>query len=98
MIPALLISTSTAPSFSSASAMKRSNDSASVTSRAKPSAPLTDAAAFWDSPRSRSPMATFMPLAEQARAVARPIPRAAPVMATTFPRSWRGSFLAKACS
>ena len=43
-------------------------------------------------------MATFMPLAAHARAVASPMPRAAPVMATTFPCSWRGSFLAKAFS
>ena len=82
MIPALLISTSTGPSWDSASSRNRANDSRSVTSRLSATAvgPSSLAVARAAS-RSRSPIATRIPTRGSAWAVARPIPRAAPVIA-----------------
>src|SRR4051794_21796550 len=91
--PALLITTSTAPSCRSASSRKWANESRSLTSSASPMPPPPrSAAAASASSRSRSPMATRQPLPTSARAVVLPIPLAPPVIATTLPLSCRRSF------
>src|SRR6185436_9323082 len=91
MIPALLISASSGPSWASVSSRKRSNDSRSVTSSGSASVPPPSSSAVRSaSSTSRSPIATRAPLRTSAAAVARPIPRAPPVIATTLPVSERG--------
>jgi hypothetical protein len=92
MIPALLISTSSGPSRSETWSRKRANESRSVTSSASPTASVPNcAAASSASGLSRSPIATLAPLAAIAFAVSLPIPRAPPVIATTFPSRDRAS-------
>src|SRR3954452_21956941 len=91
--PALLITTSTGPSWRSASSRKLANEPRSLTSSASPTLPPpSSAAAASASEESRSPIATRQPLPTSARAVALPIPRAPPVIATTLPFSDRRSF------
>src|SRR4051812_36911264 len=90
MIPALFTSTSSGPAAPAAS-RKRANESSSVTSSSCPlagCAPPSDAAAASASAPSRSPIATRAPRALRACAVASPIPRAAPVIATTRFTLW----------
>lgn len=78
-------------SVRSASSRKAAKELSSVTLSAGPTAPCpTSAAARRASSASRSPIATRQPAPAQARAVARLIPRAAPVMATTRPSRLRG--------
>src|SRR3954453_21759975 len=85
MIPALFTSTSSGP----AASRKPANDSSSVTSSSWPvAAPPSEAAAPSASPPSRSPIATRAPRLLSACAVASPIPRAAPVIATTRVTAW----------
>src|SRR4051795_8833182 len=81
MMPALLTSTSSGP----AASRKRSKESSSATSSSKPAPrPAGSAAAARSaSSPSRSPIATRAPRAASAWAVAKPMPRAAPVIATT---------------
>src|SRR3954451_9485825 len=91
--PALLTTTSTGPSCRSASSRKRAKEARSVTSSASPIVPPPSSAATASARAgSRSPMATRQPLPTSARAVVLPIPRAAPVIATTLPFSDRRSF------
>jgi hypothetical protein len=86
MIPALLTSTSTGPSVRSTSSRKRANEARSHTLSSKASTlPPSSEAALRASSASRSPMPTRTPWRASARAVALPMPRAAPVMATTWP-------------
>src|SRR4051794_4522718 len=86
MIPALLTSTSSGPSFSSTPSRKAAKDSRRVTSSSNGSTPAPSSTAVCSAAaRSRSPMPTFMPWRTKAWAVARPIPRAPPVMAATRP-------------
>ena len=91
MMPALLTSTSSGPKRSSAASTKASKESRRVTSSANPAAlgPIS-AAACSASSASRSPIATFMPSRAKACAVALPMPRAAPVIAATWPTRMRG--------
>src|SRR3954454_2239236 len=85
MIPALFTSTSSGPSRSALASRKRAKESSSVTSSSKPAAvPESRSAAAAASSPSRSPIATECPRSASAWAVARPIPRAAPVIDTTF--------------
>src|SRR3954451_2960082 len=89
MIPALLTSTSSGP----AASRKRANESSSVTSSWWPVAsPASRAAACSASSPSRSPIATRAPRPARTCAVAKPMPLAAPVMATT--RVTRGTLCA----
>ena len=93
MIPALLTITSIGPSWRSASSRKASKEARSVTSSGSATVPPPSAAAVCSaSARSRSPIATRQPLRTSAAAVALPIPRAPPVIATTLPFSERRSF------
>src|SRR4051794_6568469 len=90
MIPALLTKTSMGPRRSSTCSTNSWTESRLVTSSgraiaASPSVPAADCA----SARSTSPMATCIPSATSACAVARPMPRAAPVIAATPPTSER---------
>src|SRR4051812_15035156 len=86
MIPALLTTTSIGPSWRSASSRKASKEARSVTSSASATVPPPSPAAVSSaSVRSRSPIATRQPLRTSAAAVALPIPRAPPVIATTLP-------------
>ncbi|MDZ5087792.1 hypothetical protein OHX15_20570 [Mycolicibacterium parafortuitum] len=89
MIPALFTITSRVPSRSSTSSRKAPTLWSSVTSTPAAIAPIS-AAVRCASSASMSPMATRAPAATKARAVAAPIPRAAPVMATTCPVSVDG--------
>src|SRR5262245_16316200 len=75
--PALFTNTS----GSSTAAMNAANESRSRTSRTCAVAPICAAAAVAAS-SSTSPIATFAPAWAKARAVARPMPRAPPVIAT----------------
>src|SRR3954471_16026619 len=85
MIPALFTSASSGPSRSVVASRKAPNESSSVTSSSKPAAsPGSDSAAASAADASRSPIATRCPRMASACAVASPIPRAAPVIATTF--------------
>src|SRR3954471_20789291 len=85
MIPALFTSASSGPSRSVAASRKAPNESSSVTSSSKPAAsPGSDSAAASAADASRSPIATRCPRVASACAVASPIPRAAPVIATTL--------------
>src|SRR6187549_694355 len=93
MIPALLISTSSGPSWRSASSRKAAKELRSVTSR--PTAivpPPSSSAVRRASATSTSPRATRHPLRTSAAAIALPIPRAPPVIATTLPLSERRCF------
>src|SRR4051794_36148008 len=93
MIPALLITTSTGPSCLSASSRKATKDGRSVTSTGSARVPPpSSVAVFSASGRSRSPIASRQPLRTSAAAVALPIPRAPPVIATTLPPSASRSF------
>src|SRR5207344_3462705 len=93
MIPALLTTTSTGPSWRSVSSRKAANDSRSVTSSGSAIVPPPRPAAVCSaSSSSRSPMATRQPLRTSAAVVALPIPRAPPVIATTLPLRLRRSF------
>ena len=84
MMPALLTKTSIGPSCSSVASRNWRIDSRSVTLTGSAiAAGPSSAAVFFAVSRSRSPIATFMPSRMNASAVARPIPRAAPVMAAT---------------
>src|SRR3954452_5535076 len=85
-IPALLIITSIGPSSDSTRPRKASNEARSVTSSSKAAVgePISPAAVRAAS-ASTSPIATRAPFPASAPAVARPMPRAPPVMATTFP-------------
>ena len=86
MMPALLMSTSTGPSVRSTSSRKCANEARSQTLSANASTlPPSSSAVLRASSTSRSPMPTRAPWRASARAVALPIPRAAPVMATTCP-------------
>src|ERR1700704_4090845 len=86
MIPALLTTTSSGPSSRSASSRKAAKELRSVTSSANATVPPPSSAAVASaSSRSRSPIATRQPLRTSAVAVALPIPRAPPVIATTLP-------------
>jgi hypothetical protein len=85
MIPALLIITSIGPSRSSTASMKPSTDVRSVTSSGKAKhPPAISSAVRRASSASMSPIATRAPRRVRAIAVALPMPRAAPVMATTL--------------
>ena len=93
MIPALLITASIGPSWRSVSARKASKEARSVTSSGSAIVPPPSPAAVCSaSARSRSPIATRQPLRTSAVAVALPIPRAPPVIATTLPFSDRRCF------
>src|SRR6185295_10776424 len=93
MIPALLITTSTGPSSRSAASRKVAKEVRSVTSSGKATMPPPSPAAVSSArARSRSPIATRQPLRTSAIAVALPIPRAPPVIATTLPVSACRSF------
>src|SRR5215213_9128316 len=93
MIPALLITASIGPSWRSASSRKWAKEPRSVTSSASATVPPPSSAAVFSASSSwRSPMATRHPFAISAFAVALPIPRAPPVIATTLPLSERRSF------
>ena len=85
MIPALLISTSSGPSRSSTWSRKAAKLSRSVTSSGSPMVPAPQLGSAVCSAReaSMSPIATRAPWAISAAAVARPIPRPPPVIATT---------------
>ena len=86
MIPALLTITSRGPSWRSASSRNPSKEARSLTSSAKATLPPPSPAAVCSaSGRSTSPIATRQPRRTNASAVALPIPRAPPVIATTFP-------------
>src|SRR5690606_12737238 len=82
MIPALLTRTPRGPADRSASSRNAVNDSRDVTSTVRPVTP-SSAAASLTAASSTSPMTTAAPSAFRARAVASPIPRAAPVITTT---------------
>src|SRR4051794_4585607 len=98
MIPALLITASSGPSCRSASSRKRSKEARSVTSSGRATVPPQSGPAVCAASSSwRSPMATRQPFAISACAVALPIPRAPPVIATTLPLSESRS-LAIVCS
>src|ERR1700679_1230127 len=93
MIPALLMTVSTGPSWRSVSARNASKEERSVTSSGSAIVPPPRPAAVSSaSATSRSPMATRHPLRTSAVAVALPIPRAPPVIATTLPFSERRCF------
>src|SRR5262249_31185070 len=86
MIPALLTMTSSGPSWRSASSRKARRELRSVTSSGSATVPPPRPAAVCSaSARSRSPIATRQPLRTSAVAVALPMPRAPPVIATTWP-------------
>src|SRR6187399_181890 len=88
MIPALLITTSSGPSSRSAASRKAAKEPRSVTSSGSAMVPPPSSPAVCSaSSRSRSPMATRQPLRTSAVAVALPMPRAPPVIATTLPLS-----------
>ncbi len=91
MIPALFTSTSSGPSCSSAASRKALNEARSVTSSSSATAlaPSSSAVRVAAS-RSTSPIATRMPWRRNAAAVARPMPRAAPVIAAVSPARMRG--------
>ena len=91
MIPALLTSTSSDPKRSSTAVRNARNEAGSVTSSANAATfGPSSAAASWPACGSTSPIATFIPSLTHSRAVSRPIPRAPPVIAITFPASIRG--------
>src|SRR6188474_1449513 len=93
MIPALLITTSTGPSSRSAASRKAAKELRSVTSSGRAIVPPPSPRAVSSArARSRSPIATPHPLRISAVAVALPIPRAPPVIATTLPLSERRCF------
>ena len=84
MIPALLTRTSIGPSCASAPSRKSLTEARWVTSSWKATVPWPSSLAVcWAVAKSRSPIATFMPSRRKACAVARPMPRAAPVIAAT---------------
>ncbi len=90
MIPALLTNTSSGPSASSVASMKRPTDARSQTLSSSAIVPLPSSAAVSRAAAmSRSPIETFIPARTQACAVARPMPRPAPVIAMTRPSSGR---------
>ncbi len=94
-MPALLTMTSRRPSSLVTSSRNAVKAGRSVTSRRRAMVPPPrDCAVRSAVSRSTSPMATFAPLATSARAVAAPMPRPPPVMATTLPCSERGGDLA----
>src|SRR4051794_32154681 len=86
MIPALLTTMSSGPSSRSAASRKAAKEPRSVTSSARATVPPPRPAAVASASfNSRSPIATRQPLRTSAVAVALPIPRAPPVIATTLP-------------
>src|SRR5436305_360362 len=86
MIPALLMTTSSWPSSRSDASRKAEKEPRSVTSSERATLPPPSSAAVCSaSAKSRSPIATRQPLRTSAVAVALPIPRAPPVIATTLP-------------
>jgi hypothetical protein len=89
MMPALFTSTVNGASIASRNSV---NDARDRTSKPNPCAPIS-AAALAARSASRSPMNTPDPLAAKAFAVARPIPRAPPVIATAAPSSRIGFML-----
>ena len=92
MMPALLTSTSIGPSCDSTASRKWAKSARFVTSTGSAiTLPPSSRAVASAVARSTSPIATFAPRFSSARAVARPMPRAAPVIATTLPFSDRGS-------
>ncbi len=93
MIPALLTSTSSGPRRLSTASRNSVKLAWSVTSSGRPivSDPSSEAVRSASGP-SMSPIATRAPLAISAAAVARPIPRPPPVIATTWPSSDRNVF------
>ena len=86
MIPALLTSTSSGPCAASAASRKAAKESRSVTSRTSAWAPRRAAVAS-TAAASTSPRVTRAPSRRNRAAVASPIPRAPPVMATCRPPS-----------
>ncbi len=84
--PALFISTSTAPNFSTAASRRACTAARSATSvgTARALSPMASAAFFRARPMM-SAMTTFMPSAAKAWAAARPMPSAAPVMTAVLP-------------
>ncbi len=86
-MPALAITTSMPPKRSTAPSTARSSASQSVTSHSNAAAFEPHWAATRSSSSGSSPTsATLAPLAAARRAVSAPMPRAAPVMKTVFPR------------
>src|SRR3954447_3679030 len=85
-MPALLNSTSRPPKRSIAAAYIARTSSALVTSARTNSPPISSACAVPPA-SSRSATTTCAPSAANRRALARPIPLAAPVMTVTFPSS-----------
>src|SRR4051794_32863205 len=98
MIPALLTKTSMGPSASSTLSANASTDSRRVTSSSKATVPRPSSEAVcWAGSTSTSPMATRMPSRRNVSAIARPMPRAPPVIAATCPVRMRGCLAMRRC-